>query len=574
MNNSYTCLIIVLLFLSNLSQSQPIVMDVNPEPNSENVPLFDTGMIKVVFSEKMNKTSVEEALTSDMYYPFNYLIDRNYHKWLNDSTISLPSSFMPNFAFKYETTYEITIKNTAQSITGENLESDYSWCFRTIDKQFDSVETKSIFTYLFDSIFNVVLSDPPIIENRTYGFQIQHYTSVVYFTDTVYRIYLLPDFQCWQVKRCINDKRPAGDFDVLVLCVDYGNTNIGQIYNSIWTQAQDQVNNKIKEYSISVGLNEEIVFFNNTNILVLKDEIGNPGSFGDVLDYLSTINISEDDFDIFISLALDAQNPSGGYTNYGGRFIYMGHFFSSTNYAEYTFEQLGMIARACYEHEMGHIWGWEHDWGELTNDFVFSPYLFGWHDIDEDSILEIYDPTPYGGAFRITRQPESKTLNIGDTSNLSISVEGSDSLSFEWYKDNMLISSSSNILELINVSQNDSGYYYCRVFYKSLYKYSDTVFVKIENSFGMDKLIAWPFFSVTPNPVNDYAEIEYKLEKPAKVEIKIFNNMGKLIEAFTCNGETGHNKQIWRPLGNVNGVYYISIRADNNYALKKIVLIQ
>jgi hypothetical protein len=80
----------------------------------------------------------------------------------------------------------------------------------------------------------------------------------------------------------------------------------------------------------------------------------------------------------------------------------MGYFFQASN----SFEVLGLdrlrsIASAVYDHEVGHIWGWEHEWdrgAECSGCFLFitPAALFGWTDTNGDGIPEILSDSPYG----------------------------------------------------------------------------------------------------------------------------------------------------------------------------------
>jgi len=100
-----------------------------------------------------------------------------------------------------------------------------------------------------------------------------------------------------------------------------------------------------------------------------------------------------------MSLDLDAANPAGGFASYGGDFAYLGYYFlRSDKKVNLELTQLNGLARALYHHEVGHIWGWEHDWTGCAQSppFITAPALFGWTDTDYDGVPEILDSTPYG----------------------------------------------------------------------------------------------------------------------------------------------------------------------------------
>lgn len=109
------------------------------------------------------------------------------------------------------------------------------------------------------------------------------------------------------------------------------------------------------------------------------------------------------EYDILMLVDLDTQNPSGSFAIPFRRdvgFAKIGWFYDydDTIPEELNEQTLSGIAFALYHHEVGHLWGWEHDWSTSYADrrFITEPELFGWTDLDNDGVPEIIDETLYG----------------------------------------------------------------------------------------------------------------------------------------------------------------------------------
>jgi hypothetical protein len=77
-----------------------------------------------------------------------------------------------------------------------------------------------------------------------------------------------------------------------------------------------------------------------------------------------------------------------------------------------------------------------------------------------------------------------------------------------------------------------------------------------------------------PNPFNPSTTISFSLPKKSDVNIKIYNNLGQLVETL-YNGETnaGYHDVVWN--ANVaSGVYYYTIKAGDFVASKKMVFLK
>ena len=198
--------------------------------------------------------------------------------------------------------------------------------------------------------------------------------------------------------------RPAGVLRVAVLIVDHGNTNIAALASTEWPAAQDGVNARHAQLATRLRLPTPIVRFVNTNFIVPAADIGDASDRVSVANYLAGRGISVDGFDVFVSLDLDATTLAGGFAVLPN-WVYMGCYFSSCGAATKDFDaaEIQSLAAAVYDHEIGHLWGWEHEWttcpfplGGICDGFITAPQLFGWTDVDGDGVPEVLDATPYG----------------------------------------------------------------------------------------------------------------------------------------------------------------------------------
>ena len=230
------------------------------------------------------------------------------------------------------------------------------------------------------------------------------YTSVAYIGTTRYRIYLHDDGTI-EANAC-DVKRPQGTYRVAVVAIDHGNTNIAALLTTVWVDVQQEINANYEAFSTSYGLTAPILRFANTNFMASSAEIANPRSSAEIGSFIESKGYHQEDFDILVSMDLDAQNCRGGWTNYGGNFVYMGYYFSATAFADLTKNaangksQLFWIGKSIYDHECGHIFGWEHEWTPnwqlRPDDSMTDPTLYGWNDTDGDGVPEILSSNPYG----------------------------------------------------------------------------------------------------------------------------------------------------------------------------------
>lgn len=194
---------------------------------------------------------------------------------------------------------------------------------------------------------------------------------------------------------------PAGRQSVLTVLISYDAT-IGPDTMAHLEASQRQVNADHAAFAAARRYAEPIVRFDFTNVAVPSGTIDTPRSSLSVRAALESGGVNTGGFDFLAVINVDPALSEGGFAARGPvrpHFLYMGNFSAwKTTLSSANVES---IARASYHHEVGHHWGWDHDWtptcgGVSVAPFITSPLLYGWEDLDGDGVPEILDPTPYG----------------------------------------------------------------------------------------------------------------------------------------------------------------------------------
>jgi hypothetical protein len=250
------------------------------------------------------------------------------------------------------------------------------------------------------SQFSVDVAHPPTVANTTPDGQASYTTSVVYEGTTAYRVYLKSDGT--QDASAINSQRPAGTFRNVNLIINHPNTDIADVYPSLWLPAQSAVNDAHAALATQLGLSAPIVTFQFTNLLLAVSDITDPSNADQVTAYLDAHGYPQSSYDIITVLDLDPSTSPGGYTHYGGNMIHLGWFLQPVSGpVSMSAEVLKKAAEITYGLEMGHVWGWENDWdtSSLTGANLLLPWanpsLFGWTDTNGNGVPEILDAHPY-----------------------------------------------------------------------------------------------------------------------------------------------------------------------------------
>lgn len=195
---------------------------------------------------------------------------------------------------------------------------------------------------------------------------------------------------------------PAGTFRVLTVLVRYPET-VSDATVALLSQAQAEINAQHQAFATTKGYSAPIVRFVFENVAIFGSAISDPRSLGGVTNALAGVGRSTSGSDFVVVLNPDPAKSEGGFAAYSPvppYFVYMGNYGPFTH--ELSASQVTNIARAAYHHEIGHHWGWRHDWtptcGATTPfaPFITAPTLFGWEDTDGNGVPEILDSSPYG----------------------------------------------------------------------------------------------------------------------------------------------------------------------------------
>ena len=444
------------LYFDNLLIAQPRVIRVQPEAGSTGVPLYVPGLIQIEFDQPMDRASVISAIETESDPPVSpflqavrVMIIKGQYGWSADgrtlSFVLAGRNDTPACALRADTEYRITVGTAAANSGGTLLSEPFVWMFRTAPRSVQEEDLEGVLRSAFLRHFGVAIPRPAYIESQS---NFPYWTSTAYVGDRLFRLYLLEDGTVFSESSrrgaSLFGFPPRGTFRVVTVGVDHGNVGLEDAFDTLWVETQAAINLDHSAFAQSQGLDEALISFDNlANILVSPSEIGNPRSPGQIFVLLAARGFPKQDYDLVIVLDLDADRLSGGFASSFG-FVYMGWFFGSQA-REITPSRAESLGFATYHHEVGHHWGWEHEWtgGERVpgSPFITAPALFGWTDTDGDGVPEILDPTPYGrpdlqpiNSPPLAHAGADQTVLPGST--VVIGGSGSDpdgdSLTFSW----------------------------------------------------------------------------------------------------------------------------------------------
>lgn len=273
------------------------------------------------------------------------------------------------------------------------------------------------FVEAYQQYFGLALSDPVFLhynnENPEES-EWNQWISTAYIGDSLYVIYFYDESDVLgTMDKPLNQGlncacRPAGRYRVLVVVVDYGNTGIDpQEAMDKVSMASQEANQRWVEFSSQAGLTEPILALETSVVFAPAPPV--PGQVLTAAQVLALTGQDPARFDILAEVDLDfniltAHSYGGGGVALmnacrpeGSQGVNMLVGISSA-------ENLPDMARALFDHELIHIFGWAHTWPDgdgsapaQLNQGRWFPYaLFGWTDSDQDGNLEILSEAPYG----------------------------------------------------------------------------------------------------------------------------------------------------------------------------------
>ena len=80
--------------------------------------------------------------------------------------------------------------------------------------------------------------------------------------------------------------------------------------------------------------------------------------------------------------------------------------------------------------------------------------------------------------------------------------------------------------------------------------------------------------SIHPNPFSTSTNIEYQLDRPYEVTLAIYNHLGEQVELIRQKQRSGKQKVSWNAEGLPAGVYYFSLKAGEQVATGKMILLR
>ena len=91
----------------------------------------------------------------------------------------------------------------------------------------------------------------------------------------------------------------------------------------------------------------------------------------------------------------------------------------------------------------------------------------------------------------------------------------------------------------------------------------ETVFIEEENF--SDKL------TINPNPFSTSTTIAFESTQPGKVELKIYNQLGELVEVIQTNTQAGKQTVTWDASNLPSGIYFVRLQIDNELITRKMI---
>jgi hypothetical protein len=76
---------------------------------------------------------------------------------------------------------------------------------------------------------------------------------------------------------------------------------------------------------------------------------------------------------------------------------------------------------------------------------------------------------------------------------------------------------------------------------------------------------------ILPNPFISSTTLEYKLNQPANIQIKIYNHLGEQVELIEQKQSAGKQQVIWNAEGMPAGVYYCVLKTESGTQTMKMI---
>ena len=105
----------------------------------------------------------------------------------------------------------------------------------------------------------------------------------------------------------------------------------------------------------------------------------------------------------------------------------------------------------------------------------------------------------------------------------------------------------------------------------TMFGYSDQVQFDIGLT-GMEDQIVATEFTISPNPVDKQALVSFTLDNPQVVNLKVYNMVGKIVEALSNSYSSGIQNIIIDRKNLESGIYFVQLSYGENILTKKVIL--
>lgn len=173
-------------------------------------------------------------------------------------------------------------------------------------------------------------------------------------------------------------------------------------------------------------------------------------------------------------------------------------------------------------------------------------------------------------------QPTDQNLKEGENLILSLTASGIEPITYQWFKDDILIPGATNSTFTVEgVTLDNNGFYFCDVTNDCGTTKSTAVQVIVTKDGGVqgvadDNPIK---LNVTPNPAISEIKINFTLEKDSQVEIALLDMTGKKVATKLSEAQNGDNT-ILMTLGNniASGTYFVQVKYNGISVTRQIVV--
>jgi hypothetical protein len=167
-------------------------------------------------------------------------------------------------------------------------------------------------------------------------------------------------------------------------------------------------------------------------------------------------------------------------------------------------------------------------------------------------------------------QPQDQFVRKHDTVVFSVITGGQEPVTYQWYNDGEPVQNSSDdSLIIYPVSNDDTGFYFCRVVNPCGQEDSRSAKLSINYTF-INQLIRDPVIQYYPNPACEYLTIEILTAQKSNILLKIMDISGRILSLKNLSGRNNYKENIdlsyFEPR-----LYFLEIRIGDETYLKKII---